>query len=207
MEVTPRVKAWLDKQNVSQECYIVEQDYDDEETRKNNPHIDGFTVNNWDLSKSKEENWIEFIYIPETMKELELTISTNGEIVQDNIVVEEKTQIHTICAEQIYYKQVTYVYYTEEEIGYMRKPFRHEETPSRVEGNCVILTVTNFSGKGKNAYEVMRSYDSKQVESSYVIMFEKKDILSLKEFCYYLDNYQKQFLDNLEDNEYLSMDW
>lgn len=207
MEVTPKVKAWLDKQGVSKQYIILEEDYDEVETIKHNPHLHGCTPNNWNLSKTKDENWIEFIYIPEIMQELKYEVDENRSIIDANEPTTQATQIHTICAEQIHYKMTPYIYYMAKEVGYMRKPFRHEETPSRVEGDSVVITVTNFSGKGKEAYTAMKEYDAKQVEQSNVVIFTKEAILSLKEFCYAPENYQEQFLNNLQDNEFVSIDW
>lgn len=94
-----------------------------------------------------------------------------------------------------------------EEIGYMRKPFRHSDIPTRSEGNNLVITVTNFSDKGLVAQEIMKKVSEEQTDSGNLFVFEKEVLNQLAECSYEPKFFNEIFIQNFKSKDLVLFNW
>jgi hypothetical protein len=180
LEVNDRVAVWMKQNNIGQEFVVTYEDYDWEAWFEKNPQYQGYTFGDYDLSDEAQAKWIEVV-----SPEDKTTLIDSGFIMKDvqKIVLEVK------------------------EIGYMRKPFRHSETPSRVEGDTLILSVTNFSDEGEKGFDELKKIDAKQTEECNVFIFDVSQLDNIKDYSYSSQEFEKAFIDNWKNEHFVQFNW
>lgn len=93
------------------------------------------------------------------------------------------------------------------ERGYLRKPFRFHDTPSRVEGDTLVLTVDNFTGC--DMAKVTEALGAQVMEDSSGV-FGYSDLPRLqvlKDLCSMPNAWQRQVLDQMAPDCVAVIDW
>jgi len=180
LEINDRITAWMKQNNVGQEFVVTYEDYDWEAWFEKNPEYKEYSFGNYDLSDEAQSKWVELI-----SPEGKTTLIDSGFIMKDvqKIVLEVK------------------------EIGYMRKPFRHSETPSRVEGDTIVLSVTNFSDEGEKGFDELQKIDAKQTEECNVFIFDVAQLENIKDYSYSSADFEKAFMDNWKADHFVQFNW
>lgn len=111
-----------------------------------------------------------------------------------------------LLSEGFQFMQEPVIVLRELEIGYMRKPFRHSEQPSRQEGDTIVITVTNFSDKGSQAFDLLRTYDPEGSEDACVDIFDADFIKKLASYSYDPKRFRKEMLPH-SNREYVNFNW
>lgn len=179
--ITPRVTDWMKQAGFSVDYAVNEPILDETATIPDN--LKDWEITNWDLTHTAmSDNWIE------------LTHPVTEELV-------------TLKGEQLIFKDQPTIYFHRQEVGYMRKPFRHSETPTIQEGDTMVFSVTNFSDNGLGAMTVMREYDNEQAESGNVEMFSVQDVQKLAEFSYSVEDFSNNFIKEWQPQDYVLINW
>ncbi len=180
IEVNERVIAWMKQNNIGQEFVVIYEDYDWETWFAQHPEYKDHSFGDYDLSDEAQSKWVEVV-----SPEGKTTLIDSGFIMKDvqKIVLEVK------------------------EIGYMRKPFRHSETPSRVEGDTLILSVTNFSDEGEKGFDELKKIDAKQTDECNVFIFDVSQLENIKDYSYSSQDFEKAFIDNWKNEHFVQFNW
>lgn len=132
----------------------------------------------WELENSQlfglEDDWIHFVRTTE--------IGLESEILKAEFI----------------YKEKEVVFFEVKEVGYMRKPFRHTETPTKIENESIIITVTNFSGKGNNAYQVLQKISPEQTNNGNVFIFNIEELKELQSFSDDSEIFNKMLINDFD---------
>jgi hypothetical protein len=180
LDMSPRLAEWMVKNNIGPEFIFKSQDYDWEAWFEKNPQYKDWHFADYDLHEESNPRWLQ----------LE---SPDGKtvLIDDGFIM----------------KNTEYLFVETKEIGYMRKPFRHSETPNRVEGDTLVLTVTNFSDKGKDGYEQLKKIDPKQTEEANVEIFNLEQVESLKSYTCDEEYFEQMFMKDWKPNHYVLFNW
>lgn len=164
VELDTRMKSWY-LQNYSAQHIRTYKEFDWHNWLIKFPQYDSTSEHyqQWELENSQlfglETDWIHFVRDTESGLE--------SEILKAEFIYQEKEV----------------VFFEVKEIGYMRKPFRHEDSPAKFENDAVIISVTNFSGKGNNAYEVLKKISPEQTDNGNVFVFNIDELKELQKFA------------------------
>lgn len=180
LEVNPRTLAWMEQNQIGLEAIHKIKELDWKTWFEKNPQYKNYSFLEWDFSEDTSKNWVQ-LETPEGK-----TI-----LIDDGFI----------------YQEVGYVFFKEKEIGYMRKPFRHSETPSRMEGCKLILNVTNFSDEGENALEELKRIDSQQAEDCNVLVFNPEQLDKIKNCSFDPQQFKESFMDNWKTSHYVLFNW
>ena len=93
-----------------------------------------------------------------------------------------------------------------EEIGYIRKPFRHYDTPTKNDDESITIYIDNFTGVDQSINEVL---GSKACENCYLILNNNNlDIAKkLGNYCYDKEEWFNNVTSKLFDNNFTIIDW
>lgn len=180
LEVDERVLAWMEKTNIGKEFITTIQDYDWKAWFEKNPQYKDYNFGNYELSDNASKKWFEMLD-----SEGKTVLFDDGFIYMDRQILTVETK----------------------EIGYMRKPFRHSETPSRVEGDTVILTVINFSDEGEKGFDELKKIDAKQTEEANVFVFDVNQLDVIKKYTYSEEEFENSFMKDWKPNHFVQFNW
>lgn len=101
------------------------------------------------------------------------------------------------------------VFFEVKEIGYMRKPFSHEDMENYYDPkeNATVITVNNFSGKGKIAQSIINSISRSQAEECNVYITDVRQIEKLKKYSSLPEVMKEHFIDNFKENSLVCVNW
>ena len=179
IEVDTRTEAWLKEAGFSLDDIRIEKEFDWDTWVESNPQY-------------KEYTWVEYSF-DDNEKHWAQLESSNGEIV--------------LLDDGFVFKDVKLMLVEQKQMGYMRKPFRHSDTPTRVEGDTVVLTVTNFSDEGMNGFEELKKIDAQQTEDANVYVFKEDHLRNLKKFSYDPKYFSEAFIEDFKKNQYVLFNW
>lgn len=185
-----RMKNWLSKTDLDQECIRTFKEFDWKKWLDKFPqynpkssHYDGWVFEDYRLVGDKND-WMHLTKETESQTETEILKAGFTYIEKEVIFLNVK------------------------EVGYMRKPFRHSQTPIRSEGDSIIITVDNFSEYGWGAQEYMRKISTEQTDNANLFVFEK---LHLNELINYTNDkkmFSQMFIENFhEENSLILFNW
>jgi hypothetical protein len=180
LEINDRVLAWMDKNNIGQEFITTIQDYDWKTWFEQNPQYKDYNFGNYSLGHDENQKWFEML-------------DPDGKTVlfNDGFIYKDR-QILTLETKQI---------------GYMRKPFRHSETPTRVEGDTVVISVTNFSDEGEKGFDELMKIDEKQTEDANVFVFDVSQLDGIKKYSCSAEDFQEAFTKDWKTNHFVQFNW
>lgn len=94
-----------------------------------------------------------------------------------------------------------------QELGYIRKPFRLESTPSRIEGDTLVLSVGNFTGS--DTAKLTEIMGQSVMDSSYgaFLFSDIERLKALKPMCFSPQEWQTQVLDVMGPDCVTVIDW
>jgi len=128
--------------------------------------------------------------------------------------VSEKEKIIKINSGEIYlFESIPtlkeyYIKGEAEEVGYMRKPFRHFSTPPKSKNGTTTLYIDNTTGVPKEIYDVFKKKILYSPDCSLMVFTNKHN--AEKEFLASIGEDYKEYgssLFPLEDDELISIDW
>jgi hypothetical protein len=180
LELNERVLAWMEQNNIGQEFINTIQDYDWKAWFEKNPQYKDYNFGNYDLNHNTSHKWFEMLD-----PEGKTVLFDDGFIYMDRKILTLETK----------------------QVGYMRKPFRHSETPSRVEGNTLILSVTNFSDEGEKGFDELKKIDEKQTEEANVFIFDVNQLDRIKKYSYSPEDFESAFIKDWKPNQFVQFNW
>lgn len=180
LEINERVLAWMEKNNIGKEFITTIQDYDWKAWFEKNPEYKDYNFGNYSLSHDEDHKWFEMLD-----PEGKTVLFNDGFVYKDR-------QILTLETKQI---------------GYMRKPFRHSETPNRVEGDTLVISVTNFSDEGEKGFDELKKIDEKQTEDANLFIFDVSQLDGIKKYSYSAEEFEKAFIKDWETNHFVQFNW
>ncbi len=180
LRLNDRILDWLGEVNLGVKEIHELKEFDWESWLKDNPQYKDFEYYDYQLHKETESHWIQLV-------------NNEGETI--------------LLTEGFKYKKVELVVVEEKEIGYMRKPFQHTEVPNGMEGENLVINVTNFSDEGLNGFKVLNEIDSKQAEEGDVLIFNKNQLKNLKKYSCDQENFNSSFIKNWKHKSYVRFNW
>lgn len=180
LSVNERLLSWMKINDISPSQVVEVTEVDWEEWFIQNPEYKDYECIAWDLSPEVEPKWLE----------LE---SPDGKTV--------------LLGSGFLYKQVPYLFIRKEEVGYMRKPFRHSETPAKIENGSLVLNVTNFSDKGIDALDELEKIDPEQMEQANVFVFDYANLKALQENAYDSREFYRLLMEDWEKDHFVLFNW
>lgn len=95
-----------------------------------------------------------------------------------------------------------------EELGYMRKPFRHHTTPVRVEGNTVILSTDNFAGVDRDKVAALMGPHAADASIATFLAADVARLQALAEHCAEPQRWEQVVLDTMGSPDVVTViDW
>jgi hypothetical protein len=180
LAINERVLAWMEKNNIGKEFITTIQDYDWKAWFEQNPQYKDYNFGNYSLSHDENQKWFEMLD-----QEGKTVLFNDGFVYKDR-------QILTLETKQI---------------GYMRKPFRHSETPNRVEGDTLVISVTNFSDEGEKGFDELKKIDEKQTEDANVFIFDVSQLDGIKKYSYSAEEFDEAFIKDWKPNHFVQFNW
>ncbi len=182
IKVDERTKNWLNKVELNTDHIRFEKEFDWETWIENHPEYENHKYIDY-VIHGDDPHWIH----------LE---SPDGE----SILLDKTNAVFP-------YRDNVFIFVEAKEIGYMRKPFRHSDAPVIQQGDAIVLTVTNFSDKGRDGFGELKKIDPVQTEEANVYVFDKSQLQKLKQYSYDPKYFKEAFMDNWEYNHYVLFNW
>lgn len=180
LDVNDRLLNWMKLNGIAASAIVEVTELDWEAWHMQNPQYKDHEFISWELSPEVENKWLHL----------------------------ENTAGQTVLLDSGFcYQQVPYLFVEKIEIGYMRKPFRHSETPSKIANGALVLSVTNFSDKGKEGFAKLQQIDAKQTQEANVFIFKYEDLDSLKEFSYCENDFERSLMQDWEKDHFVLFNW
>ena len=101
-----------------------------------------------------------------------------------------------------------YIKCNRDEVGYMRKPFRHYSTPTKSENGTTTLYIDNTTGAKKEDLDTLYNKANYKKDTSIFVVTNKHDIENEFLTCVSEDNLEyAKSLFPLMDDEVIAIDW